>query len=70
MKRKIIVWAFLITTLMVTPGCIVLSGGSRAVAPPPATIGQQLMDLQTAKARGIITEAEFEAAKARILRER
>ena len=35
--------------------------------PVPMTIGQQLMDLQKAKDTGAITDAEFQAGKAKAL---
>ena len=50
-------------------GCIVLSFTSddRPVTQAP-TVGQQLLDLQAARDTGAITEEEFDAKKARLLK--
>ena len=45
-------------------GCIAV-GWSNTAAP---TVGQQLVDLKTARERGAITEQEYEQKKAEILR--
>ena len=49
-------------------GCIgaSLGGGSTTHTQAP-TVGQQLIDLQKAKDAGIITDAEYQAQKARLL---
>ena len=49
-------------------GCIGVSlgGGSTNHTQAP-TVGQQLIDLQKAKDAGIITDAEYQAQKARLL---
>ena len=49
-------------------GCIGVSlgGGSTNHTQAP-TVGQQLIDLQKAKDGGIITDAEYQAQKARLL---
>jgi hypothetical protein len=49
-------------------GCIGLSigGGSKTQA-QTATVGQQLIDLQKAKQAGVITEAEYQSQKAKLL---
>jgi len=49
-------------------GCIDLSIGTRSSSPPiTATIGQQLVDLQKAKASGAISESEYQALRAKVL---
>ena len=52
-------------------GCIGLSIGSGTTSKPAtATVGQQLIDLQKARDAGAITEAEYQAQKAKILRDK
>lgn len=72
MKKKIAVLAIAFSAVMFMSGCLALSlgGGSKSVVPPGPTVGQELIDLQVAKERGAITEAEFESHKARLLRGR
>ena len=49
-------------------GCLGLSiGGGATTKPQTATVGQQLVDLQKANDAGAITDAEFQAQKARLL---
>lgn len=49
-------------------GCLGLSvGGGTTTRQQTATVGQQLVDLQKAKDAGAITEAEFNAQKAKLL---
>jgi hypothetical protein len=50
-------------------GCLAiqLGGGSTSKPQPAPTVGQQLTDLQHAKDTGAITEAEYQAQKAKIL---
>jgi len=55
------------TTMTLLTGCIA-SGGKTVREIHYPTVGQQLMDLQKAKEAGAITEPEYEAEKARILR--
>lgn len=52
-------------------GCLNLQlGGGTTTRPQMATVGQQLIDLQKAKEAGVITDAEYQAQKARILGEK
>jgi hypothetical protein len=46
-------------------GCIAI--GNRDAQRPNATLGQQLIDLQKARDTGALTDAEFQAQKARLL---
>lgn len=58
---------FLITaaiTIALT-GCLALGNSS---APPRPTIGQELSDLHRARQSGAITEAEYQSAKATVLK--
>ena len=49
-------------------GCIGVSlGGGSTTHTQAPTVGQQLIDLQKAKDAGIITDAEYQAQKARLL---
>jgi hypothetical protein len=45
-------------------GCVAV-GGSRKCEPP--TLGKQLIDLKAARDAGALTEAEYDAAKSRML---
>jgi hypothetical protein len=57
---------FLAMTLLT--GCIGLSlGGGTSNHTQSPTIGQQLIDLQKAKDAGTITDAEYQAQKAKVL---
>jgi len=59
------------TAMTLLTGCIGLSIGSGTTSKPAsATTGQQLIDLQKAKDAGAITEAEYQAQKAKILSEK
>jgi hypothetical protein len=49
-------------------GCLDLSlgGGSHTTAPAP-TLGQQLIDLQTARNSGAISEAEYQLLRTKLI---
>jgi hypothetical protein len=47
-------------------GGVALGGGTKTTTNAP-TVGQQLIDLQKAKAAGAITDAEYQAQKEKIL---
>jgi len=57
-----------LTAMTLLTGCIgvQLGGGSTTHTQAP-TVGQQLIDLQKAKDGGIITDAEYQAQKAKLL---
>ncbi len=61
MKNLIIIAAAAIALT----GCLALGNSS---APPKPTMGQELTDLQRARQSGAITEAEFQSAKAAVLK--
>ncbi len=67
--KKLIVPALIgLSALTLLTGCIGLSIGSGTSSKPTsATIGQQLVDLQKAKDAGAITDAEYQAQKAKLL---
>ena len=49
-------------------GCLNLDIGSGSTTKPQTpTVGQQLIDLKKAKDTGVITEAEYQAQKAKLL---
>ena len=57
-----------LSAMMLLSGCIgVQLGGGTTNRTQPPTVGQQLIDLQKAKDAGIITDAEYQAQKARLL---
>ena len=57
-----------LSALLLLTGCLNLSlgGGSHPVAAGP-TVGQQLIDLQTARNTGAISQAEYETLRAKII---
>lgn len=76
MNRKIITPSVIsISAVLLLSGCIFAPSGddgpydrrARMVEP---TLGQELLDLERARDAGVITQAEFDRAKARILDER
>jgi hypothetical protein len=66
--KKATITILLLSTAILLNGCIGLSlgGGTKTESNPP-TLGQQLIDLKTAKDNGAITEAEYQAQKAKLL---
>jgi hypothetical protein len=57
-----------LSAAMLLTGCIgVQLGGGTTTRTQAPTIGQQLIDLQKAKDAGIITDAEYQAQKAKLL---
>ncbi|MGO8763671.1 MAG: SHOCT domain-containing protein [Limisphaerales bacterium] len=64
MKKLIISSLLLASLVFLDTGCAWQVGGGQRVEP---TIGQQLIDLQKAKADGAITDAEYQQEKARLL---
>jgi hypothetical protein len=68
MKRLIVPTVVALFVTVLFTGCLALQvGGGDKKEPQSATIGQQLVDLQKAKDAGAITEAEFQAQKAKLL---
>lgn len=52
-------------------GCLNLQfGGGTTSKPHTPTVGQQLIDLKRAKDEGVITNAEYETQRARLLETR
>ena len=70
MKKSLVLVAVCISAVLLLNGCIVLSlgGGTKNTSEASkVTLGQQLMDLQKAKDSGAITDAEYQAQKAKLL---
>lgn len=69
MKSK--TFSALLLLCAITPllsGCLNLQlGGGTSNRSQPATVGQQLIDLQDARNKGALTDAEYQAQKAKIL---
>jgi hypothetical protein len=51
-------------SLFAAAGC----GSSAKVDAPPASVGQQLQDLDEARDKGLLTEAEYQEQRQRILK--
>ena len=66
MKKLTVSAAIALSTMFLLSGCVA-AVGNRPIQPAGATLGQQLIDLQKAKEAGAISEAEFEAQKAKLL---
>jgi hypothetical protein len=68
LKTILTPWLFALPALLLLTGCLNLSlgGGSHPVAAGP-TVGQQLIDLQTARNTGAISQAEYETLRAKII---
>ena len=57
-----------LSAMLVCCGCVGLSfGGGTKTETQKATVGQQLIDLKNAKEAGAISDAEYEAQKAKLL---
>lgn len=66
MKKLILSTVAALSAIVIFNGCIAVGTGSRSQH-TNATLGQQLIDLKTAKDNGAINEAEYEAQKAKLL---
>ena len=66
--KRLIIPLTLLSTLLLLNGCIGLSlgGGTRTESHSP-TLGQQLIDLKTARDNGAINDAEYQAQKTKLL---
>ncbi len=69
MKRLFVLALIGLSAGTLLSGCLNLQlGGGTTSKPISPTIGQQLVDLQKAKDSGAISDAEYEAEKAKLLR--
>jgi hypothetical protein len=68
MKKLFVPLLIGLSSIMLLSGCLALdfSGGTTTRSQCP-TLGQQLIDLQKAKDAGIITDADYQAQKAKLL---
>ena len=68
MKKLLVPMMIGLSALTLLSGCLDLKlGGGTTTKPQTATVGQQLLDLQKAKDSGAITDAEYQAQKAKLL---
>ena len=71
MKRLFIPAAVALSALLLFTGCLALQvGGGDKKEERKASVGQQLIDLKTARDTGAITEAEYQTQKAKVLGEK
>jgi hypothetical protein len=69
MKRLLVPVLVAVSAMTLLTGCLGLQLAPDTVTKTQApTLGQQLMDLQKAKDAGAITDAEYQAQKAKLLR--
>ena len=66
MKKLIVSTVVAMTLVTLLNGCIAIGTGPKSQQ-TNATLGQQLIDLQNAKPAGAITDAEYQAQKAKLL---
>ena len=68
MKTHIVLATFCLAFSLLFTGCLGLQiGGGDKKAYQNATLGQQLIDLKTARDTGAISEGEYHAQKAKLL---
>ena len=66
MKKLIVSTVVALSFVALLDGCIAIGTGPKSQQ-TTATLGQQLIDLQNAKNAGAISEAEYQAQKAKLL---
>jgi hypothetical protein len=68
MKKLLVPVMVGLSALTLLSGCLDLKlGGGTTTRPQTATVGQQLLDLQKAKESGAMSDAEYQAQKAKLL---
>ncbi len=68
MKKLLILALVGVSAFTLLSGCLNLQlGGGSTSRPQTPTVGQQLIDLQRAKDAGAISDAEYQAQKAKLL---
>ena len=71
MKKPIIAALIGVSAMTLLTGCLSIQlGGGTTSRPQSVSVGQQLLDLQKAKDAGVITDAEYQAQKAKFLNEK
>ena len=66
MKKLIAPISLALCAAVFLSGCVAAIG-NRGTNPSNATLGQQLIDLQKAKDSGALSDAEYQAQKAKLL---
>jgi len=66
MKKLIAPISLALCAVVFLSGCVAAIG-NRGTNPSNATLGQQLIDLQKAKDSGALSDAEYQAQKAKLL---
>jgi hypothetical protein len=68
MKKLFVLSSVTACAVFLLTGCIALQlgGGDKREVQSPS-LGQQLIDLKTAQANGALTDAEYQAQKAKLL---
>ncbi len=71
MKKLFIPTLVTLPAMLLLTGCLALQvgGGDKQESRKP-TVGQQLTDLKAARDAGALTQAEYEAQKAKLLHEK
>ena len=68
MKKLFIPTAVALSAMLLLTGCLALQvGGGDKKEERKASVGQQLIDLKTARDAGAITEVEYQTQKAKVL---
>ena len=68
MKKLLISTLIGLSAMTLLTGCLAIKlGGGSTSKPQSPTVGQELTDLQHAKDAGAISDAEYQAQKAKIL---
>jgi hypothetical protein len=68
MKKATIAALVGLAAAMLFSGCLLIQlGGGSTTKPQTPTVGQQLTDLKKAKDAGALTDAEYQAQRAKIL---
>ena len=71
MKKLFVPMAVALSAMVILTGCLAFQvGGGDKKEERKATIGQQMIDLKTARDTGAITEAEYQAQRAKVLGEK
>lgn len=70
MKKPLMPPAAAFLAVLLLTGCLALQVGGDKKEAQKATLGQQLIDLKSAKDTGAITDAEYQAQKAKLLRDK
>ena len=67
MRNPLTPLLFALPALLLFTGCAITMGGGTKTAAPGPTLGQQLIDLQTARNTGAISQSEYETLRAKMI---